>query len=97
MTMLYNTWNVKLTQNGLIDIRLDTSDKLERVSKRSYKPVIMGVSAFIYFPRIDKKTNNKYLKKLFTVWKKELTKAITEFESQRTLIENELSKFNKGE
>ena len=95
--MLYNTWNVKLTKEGSIDMRLDASDKLERVSKRSYKPVIMGISAFIHFPRVDKETNNEYLKKLLTVWKKELNKAITEFESQRTLIENELFKFKKGE
>lgn len=88
--MLYNCWRVEITENGTIEKRLDDSDKYERNSVKTHKPVLMGTKAFIFFPRKDEKTNQKYLKKLLTFWRKELDKTIEELSEIRFNISYEL-------
>lgn len=93
--MFYNTWNITLTKEGTIEKRLDTSDTHERVSKKVYNPVFIGTRAFIHFPRVDEKTNQKYLKKLLKVWEKELDKLVCEFSEQMLIVSTALENLEK--
>lgn len=59
--MYYNKWELDLRRDP-VSLKLDTSDKVNRVSSKTYKPVAFGSIVEVLFPRVDDKTNEKYKK-----------------------------------
>lgn len=57
--MLYNKLIMTVT-NGKVAIVLDDSDQEDREAKKVFNPVILPGISFIYFPRLDQKTNDFY-------------------------------------
>lgn len=83
--MFYNKWELSL-QNGKVEMRLDISDNQDRVERKKHTPIILPEISFVYFPRVDNETNEKYKKMLLELNIKVIRKKITKIsELERAL------------
>ncbi len=62
--MLYNSWHFESNDDGGTIFWINDYDEIDRESQRSYKPSGCPGRAWIYFPRRNQKTNDKYKKVL---------------------------------
>lgn len=74
--MFYNIWRFDSSYGNKPTLVLDESDDVDRESQRPYSPCGYPGRAWIYFPRRDKKTNDKYKKILLDYISKRLSDQI---------------------
>ena len=85
--MLYNSWRFESYNDGSAKLDLEDWDDTDRESNRSYTPAGCPGRAWIYFPRRNQKTNDKYKKVLLDY----IAKCLSDQIARDTDILNSLS------